>query len=140
MDSAASQVFLVRVPGEAVLEAIFSPRWGFRFATWPGSGYITGSGASRTHWLGTKIRQKCSLTSLAKQGQHLSSEVGQSCCVYVLSLGNSASGLLGTLVRFPGWIKLRYILSDGQDHEPTYLPELGSELPSQIGPQAELCT
>lgn len=98
MDCAASQVFLVRVPGQAGLEAIFSPRQGFRFASLPGWGYITDFRASRTNWLGTKIRQKCSQTS--KQGQYLSSADGQSCCVCTLSFGNSASGLLGGLVSF----------------------------------------
>lgn len=88
MENAASQVFLVRVPGQAGLEAIFSPRQGFRFASQLGWGYITGSRASRTHWLETSIKQKCSLTSLARQDQHLRSADGQSCYVSALSLGN----------------------------------------------------
>lgn len=109
MENAASQVFLVRVSGQAGLEAIFSPRQGFRFASQLGWGYITGSRASRTHWLETRIKQKYSLTSLARQDQHLRSADGQSCYVSALSLGNSAGGFLGALVRFPGWVKLRFM-------------------------------
>lgn len=143
MDYTASQVFLVRVPGQAGLEAIFSPRQGFRFTSQPGWDYLTGSRASRTQWLGTRIRQKCSMTSLARQGQHLSSADGQSCCVCALSLGNSASGLLGALVRFPGWMKLRCILSSGRIMNPlTYLDRVAEQSPRLAhltGQETKLC-